>query len=147
MAAAAKPLARGVAGKRQGIRNRRIAAILRKTASYSRKLFDRDAQERRMGACAVDRCLSRTGSHCRLHATLLADFGELRNQFRSQAFYIEMNFERPTPARTEDTMKRLVAWSDLPPAQAGLSAALRRAYATPQDDRTREFEELLRKLC
>jgi hypothetical protein len=77
----------------------------------------------------------------------LADFGELRNQFRSQAFYIEMNFERPTPARTEDTMKRLVAWSDLPPAQAGLSAALRRAYATPQDDRTREFEELLRKLC
>jgi len=44
-------------------------------------------------------------------------------------------------------MKRLVSWSELPPAQAGLSAALRRAYAMPQDDRTLEFEELLSKLC
>ncbi|HTG64545.1 MAG TPA: hypothetical protein VL917_07790 [Sphingomicrobium sp.] len=43
-------------------------------------------------------------------------------------------------------MKRLVTWSDLPPSQAGLSAALRCAFAAPADSRTREFEELLRKL-
>ena len=43
-------------------------------------------------------------------------------------------------------MKRMVTWTDLPPAQAGLSAALRRAFAAPADDRSREFDELLRKL-
>jgi hypothetical protein len=77
----------------------------------------------------------------------LADFAGLRNQFRLQAFYIAMNFGRPNSARTEDARKRLIGWCDLPPAQAGLSAALRRIYAAPQDDRTREFEELLSKLC
>jgi hypothetical protein len=77
----------------------------------------------------------------------LADFEELRNQFSSQAFYIVMNFKRPHAARTEEAMKRLISWSELPPAQAGLSAALRRAYAMPRDDRTREFEDLLGKLC
>lgn len=44
-------------------------------------------------------------------------------------------------------MKRLMTWSDLPPSQAGLSAALRCAFAPPVDSRTREFEELLRKLA
>jgi len=58
-----------------------------------------------------------------------------------------MNFARPLSAKTEEAMKRLVSWSELPPAQAGLSAALRRAYAPPQDGRTREFEELLRALA
>jgi hypothetical protein len=77
----------------------------------------------------------------------LADFDNLRNQLSSQAFYMVMNFERPFCQRTEDAMKRLVSWSDLPPAQAGLSAALRRAYAMPEDGRTREFEELLRALA
>jgi len=57
-----------------------------------------------------------------------------------------MNIERPFCARTEEAMKRLVTWSDLPPSQAGLSAALRCAFAAPADGRTREFEELLRKL-
>ncbi len=100
-----------------------------------------------MGRGAVDCRLSRARSDCRLHATLLADFEELRNKFSSQAFYIAMNFKRPLGARTEDAMKRLISWSELPPAQAGLSAALRRAYAMPRDDRTREFEDLLSKLC
>jgi hypothetical protein len=76
----------------------------------------------------------------------LADFDRLRNQLSSQAFYIAMNFERPLCARTEDTTKRMVNWTDLPPSQAGLSAALRRAFAEPPDDRSREFDELLRKL-
>jgi hypothetical protein len=77
----------------------------------------------------------------------LADFDELRNRFPRQAFYIVMNFERPLGARTEDAMKRLISWSDLPPTQAGLSAALRRAYVALPDDCTREFDELLRKLA
>ena len=44
-------------------------------------------------------------------------------------------------------MKRLISWSDLPPTQAGLSAALRRAFAPPRDDAAREFEALLQKLA
>jgi hypothetical protein len=43
-------------------------------------------------------------------------------------------------------MKRLISWSDLPPAQAGVSAALRRAFAAPADGYSREFEDLLREL-
>jgi len=58
-----------------------------------------------------------------------------------------MNFERPFGARTEETMKHLFTWSNLPPSQAGLSAALRCAFAPPVDSRTREFEDLLRKLA
>ena len=43
-------------------------------------------------------------------------------------------------------MQRVISWTDLPPTQARLSAALRRAFAAPADDRMREFEELLREL-
>ena len=43
-------------------------------------------------------------------------------------------------------MKRMVSWTDLPPTQAGVSAALRRAFAAPADDRSREFDEILREL-
>jgi hypothetical protein len=64
----------------------------------------------------------------------------------SQAFYIAMNSERPLIARTEDAMTRMVSWTDLPPTQAGVSAALRRAFAAPTNGRSREFEELLREL-
>ena len=43
-------------------------------------------------------------------------------------------------------MKHLRIWSDLPPTQAGLAAALRRAFKTPANDQG-DFEELLQKLC
>lgn len=43
-------------------------------------------------------------------------------------------------------MKRMVTWTDLPPAQAGLSAALRRAFVAPADGGSRELDDLLRKL-
>ena len=56
-----------------------------------------------------------------------------------------MDFERPQP-RTDETMKHAPIWSDLPPTQAGLAAALRRAFTTPANEQE-EFEELLRKLC
>ena len=38
-------------------------------------------------------------------------------------------------------------WIDLPPSQAGLAAALRRAFEMPADETARKFEELLRKLA
>ena len=43
-------------------------------------------------------------------------------------------------------MKRVFTWTDLSPTQAGLSAALRRAFAAPADERSLDFDELLRKL-
>lgn len=55
--------------------------------------------------------------------------------------------ERPQAKWTDATMKHMPTWSDLPPAQAGLAAALRRAFKTPADDDARKFEELLEKLC
>jgi hypothetical protein len=58
-----------------------------------------------------------------------------------------MNFDRSVNARTEDGGQRVARWTDLPPTQAGLSAALRRAFAPPRDDHSCEFEELLRKLA
>jgi hypothetical protein len=77
----------------------------------------------------------------------LAEFAGLRNQLSSQAFYLAMNFDRSVQARTAERVKRVVRWTDLPPSQAGLSAALRRAFAAPRDDCGREFEELLQKLA
>lgn len=57
-----------------------------------------------------------------------------------------MNIERPLYARTEDAMKRPISDSDLPPTQAALSAALRRAFAPPVNGANDEFEALLKKL-
>ena len=36
--------------------------------------------------------------------------------------------------------------TDLPPTQAGLAAALRRAFEMPEDETSRKFDELLRCL-
>ena len=44
-------------------------------------------------------------------------------------------------------MKRAAGWTDLSPAQAGLAAALRRAFDVPADETERQFADLLRKLC
>jgi hypothetical protein len=43
-------------------------------------------------------------------------------------------------------MKREVHWFDPCPTQAGLSAALRSAFAAPADDTARQFDELLSQL-
>lgn len=43
-------------------------------------------------------------------------------------------------------MTRSILWNDLPPAQAGLAAALRRAFDLPADESGQQFEELLNKL-
>jgi hypothetical protein len=44
-------------------------------------------------------------------------------------------------------MFRSNGWSDLPPAQAGFAAALRRAFDLPRDETERQFTELLAKIC
>jgi hypothetical protein len=43
-------------------------------------------------------------------------------------------------------MKHVASWTDLSPCQAGLAAALRRAFAMPADENARKFDELLRQL-
>jgi len=49
--------------------------------------------------------------------------------------------------RTEGKMNRSANWHDLPPSQAGLAAALRRAFAIPAEESDRQFAELLQRLC
>ena len=57
-----------------------------------------------------------------------------------------MDIERSFMSRKDDTVRRAI-WSDLPPVQAGVAAALRRAFILPADETERQFEELLRKLA
>ena len=57
-----------------------------------------------------------------------------------------MDVEQSFLSRTEG-MRRSSSWTDLPPAQAGLAAALRRAFDLPVDETERQFADLLRKLC
>jgi hypothetical protein len=58
-----------------------------------------------------------------------------------------MNAEtHPWQRMTDFSMKHSPIWSDLPPEQAGLAAALRRAFTMPADETARMFEELLRKI-
>jgi hypothetical protein len=57
-----------------------------------------------------------------------------------------MNIERPFVAGTEEMTKFVLCLTDLPPSQAAISAALRRAFRAPADDASRDFEDLLRQL-
>jgi hypothetical protein len=76
----------------------------------------------------------------------LADFDESRNRCPTQAFDNVMNVERPLATRANGSTSYIASSNDLPPSQAGLAAALRRAFATPCDDTGRKFEELLSRL-
>lgn len=58
-----------------------------------------------------------------------------------------MDIERSFLLRTEDAVKQNASLYDLPPAQVGLSAALRRAFVLPAGENERQFQELLQKLC
>lgn len=57
-----------------------------------------------------------------------------------------MNIERSYLAKAEG-MRRASTLIDLPPARAGLAAALRRAFDLPADESERQFADLLGKLC
>jgi hypothetical protein len=57
-----------------------------------------------------------------------------------------MEVEQSFLSRTEGSMRRVSDWIDLPPAQAGLTAALRRAFDLPADESERQFADLLKRL-
>ena len=57
-----------------------------------------------------------------------------------------MDMERLTLSRTDGSMRYVPNWTDLLPTQAGLAAALRRAFEVPADETQRKFEELVRSL-
>jgi hypothetical protein len=76
----------------------------------------------------------------------LADFDESRNRARPQAFVSVMTFERPIASRTKGSMSFIANWTDFSPTQAGLAAALRRAFTLPDDETAHRFDELLRRL-
>jgi hypothetical protein len=58
-----------------------------------------------------------------------------------------MDIERTFLSRKEGTTRRTPILCDLPPAQAGVAAALRRAFAPHSDEVERQFEELLQRLA
>jgi hypothetical protein len=58
-----------------------------------------------------------------------------------------MDIESHFMSRSDGRMFRALNGSDLPPAQAGVAAALRRAFDLPADETERKFEELLARLC
>jgi len=76
----------------------------------------------------------------------LADFDESRNRAPAQALNRAMNFKRPIRSTTNGSTNYLSNWTDFPPTQAGLVAALRRAFEVPPDETSRKFEELIRNL-
>jgi len=78
----------------------------------------------------------------------LADFANLGNRLSLQAFdmAMEMEIERPLMSRAKAVMNHAASWNDLPSCQAGLAAALHRAFVIPADDHSRQFDELLRQL-
>jgi hypothetical protein len=43
-------------------------------------------------------------------------------------------------------MSYVPSWTDFSPTQAGLAAALKRAFEVPADETQRRFEELVRNL-
>jgi hypothetical protein len=59
---------------------------------------------------------------------------------------MEMKIERPLLSRARIAMNPAASWNDLSPCQAGLAAALRRAFVIPADDHSRQFDELLRRI-
>jgi hypothetical protein len=58
-----------------------------------------------------------------------------------------MDTDRRSNGASEVNMDRRVIRVDIPPAHAGITAALRRAFSPVNDDsRERDFSELLRRL-
>jgi len=58
-----------------------------------------------------------------------------------------METERRSTAATDISMDRRIIRVDIPPAHAGITAALRRAFSPVNDDaREQDFSDLLRRL-
>jgi len=76
----------------------------------------------------------------------LADFDESRNRVPTQAFDMLMTFERPIASGTNGSMSYVANWTEFSATQAGLAAALRRAFKLPEEETAHMFDELLRRL-
>jgi hypothetical protein len=82
-----------------------------------------------------------------IHVQTLPDRFKKRNLFRSAALFRQMNSDLSTKAATENSMDRRIIRVELPPAHAGVTAALRRAFAAvPPAPAESEFDELLSRL-
>ena len=60
---------------------------------------------------------------------------------------MSMILERALTPRTVVPIKRIPCSSELPPFEAGLTTALRRAFAAPLAANVDEFDDLLAKLA
>jgi hypothetical protein len=71
-----------------------------------------------------------------------------RNLFGARAFYRPMKTDlNEEAAAKDDSMDRRIIRVELPPAHAGVTAALRRAFANaPAANGTRDFDDLLARL-
>ena len=71
-----------------------------------------------------------------------------RNLFGAWAFYPPMETDLNQEAAAKDgSMDRRIIRVELPPAHAGVTAALRRAFANvPNGCATRDFDDLLARL-
>ncbi|CAA9505617.1 MAG: hypothetical protein AVDCRST_MAG31-559 [uncultured Sphingomonas sp.] len=71
-----------------------------------------------------------------------------RNLLGLRAFYNQMSSDLHNKAAAEvGSMDRRIIRVELPPAHAGVTAALRRAFASvPSGNDDRQFEELLARL-
>jgi len=58
-----------------------------------------------------------------------------------------MDIERAFMSRSNGPNRHMPIWNELPPTQAGIAAALRRAFEAPCDETQRQLEELLRDLA
>jgi hypothetical protein len=87
-------------------------------------------------------------SHLGKHSPRRAVSGS--NDKRISTLYSQMNSERISKAAAvanSDSMDRRIIRVELPPAHAGVTAALRRAFASvPASDEERHFQDLLARL-
>ena len=64
----------------------------------------------------------------------------------SSSIIYSMDMESSLGSRRNGSVSFMPSWTDLPPTQAGLAAALKRAFESMADEDDDKFLELLRKL-
>jgi hypothetical protein len=78
---------------------------------------------------------------------LLAAFGSFPIQMKSERHLsAAADFDASSLEQHDPALERRIIRVDIPPAHAGITAALRRAFAPVADPFDRDFHELLRKL-
>src|SRR5690242_1369578 len=110
------------------------------------------SESRRNGACASARLMASSRAafvdSSVIAANRVGGYGWQRNFQGRLVLVRHMKFERGQVSTAEaGSMDRRVIQVDIPPAHAGITAALRRAFeAAASEPCDRDFAELLRKL-